>query len=79
MTDKKRLLANEDVLDECSEVHDVLTDTLTAFEDLYYEMETAPNVREGNGKSEWLFRDGAHFSPSGTRNGASEWLFNLQP
>ena len=41
MHDIKRLLTNEDVLDECSEVHDVLTDTLTAFEDLYYEMETA--------------------------------------
>lgn len=41
MNENRRLSANEAVLNECSEIHDVLTDTLSAFEDLYYEMETA--------------------------------------
>ena len=41
MTMEKRLSANRNLFDEYSEFHDLLTDTLSAFEDLYYEMETA--------------------------------------
>ncbi len=41
MTMDKSLSANRAILDEYSELHDVLTDTLSAFEDLYYEMDTA--------------------------------------
>ena len=41
MTMDKSLPVNRAILDEYSELHDVLTDTFSAFEDLYYEMETA--------------------------------------
>ena len=41
MTMEKRLSANRNLFDEYSEFHDLLTDTLSAFEELYYEMVAA--------------------------------------